>query len=103
MEYPHKTSLLPASLFPNHGIGLCVIGGYVYRGRKFPALDGVYIYADYIVGTIWGFRYDSNAHKVTEDDVLLKQVKNVSSFAEDLDGELYALMIDGHIYSITVP
>jgi glucose/arabinose dehydrogenase len=103
MEYPHKASMLRQSLFPNHGTGSCVIGGYVYRGETFPALDGVYIYADYIVGTVWGLRYDYDAHKVTEDDVLLKQKKNISSFAEDLDGELYALIIDGQIYSITAP
>ena len=103
MEYPHKASMLQQSLFPNQGTGSCVIGGYVYRGEKFPALDGVYIYADYIAGTVWGLRYDYDAHKVTEDDVLLKQKKNISSFAEDLDGELYALIIDGQIYSITAP
>ncbi len=103
MEYPHNPGLLPQSLFPNHGPGSCVTGGYVYRGKKYPALDGVYIYADYIAGTVWGFRYDYDAHKVTEDDVLLQQKKNISSFAEDSDGELYALILDGQIYSITLP
>jgi hypothetical protein len=74
--------------------------GYVNRGTKFPALNGVYVYADFITGTVWGFRYDHDTHKVTEDDVLLHQKKNISSFAEDSDGELYALILDGKIYSI---
>jgi glucose/arabinose dehydrogenase len=103
MEYPHKTSDLPQSLFPHHGAGSCVTGGYVYRGKKFPALDGIYIYADYIAGTVWGLRYDNGAQKVTDDNVLLQQKKNISSFAEDSDGELYALILDGKIYSITLP
>jgi glucose/arabinose dehydrogenase len=100
MEYPHNRNLLPQSLFPDHGTGSCVIGGYVYRGKNFSALDGVYIYADYITGTVWGFRYDHDTGKVTEDGVLLKQKKNITSFAEDSDEELYALTIDGEIYSI---
>jgi glucose/arabinose dehydrogenase len=103
MEYPHHPRLLAQSLFPNHGFGTCVTGGYVYRGKKFPALDGVYIYADYIVATIWGFRYDYDAHKITAEGMLRNQAINISSFAEDSDGEIYALMINGKIYSITVP
>jgi glucose/arabinose dehydrogenase len=103
MEYTHRPNLQPQGMFPDHSIGLCVIGGYVYRGKKFPALDGIYIYGDYNLGTIWGFRYDRDAHKVTAEGTLLAQKKNIFSFAEDADGELYVLTQDGTIYSITVP
>jgi len=103
MEYPHRENLLKESLFPDHGIGLCVIGGYVYRGEKYPSLDGIYIYGDYNLGSFWGFRYDYATHKVTEQGLMLQQTQNMTSFAEDNDGELYVLMEDGHIYQITTP
>jgi glucose/arabinose dehydrogenase len=103
MDYPHRPNLLREGLFPDHGIGLCVIGGYVYRGKEYPALDGVYVYADYSVGTIWGFRYDYDAHKVTVEGTLLRQPKNITSFAEDLGGEIYVLTQGGEIYHVTVP
>jgi glucose/arabinose dehydrogenase len=103
MEYPHRPNILSESLFPDHTIGLCVIGGYVYRGKQFPSLNGIYIYGDYNLGTIWGFRYDRVAHKVTAQSMMLDQKKNICSFAEDNDGELYALMQDGGIYQITAP
>jgi glucose/arabinose dehydrogenase len=103
MEYPHRPELLAESLFPDHTIGLCIIGGYVYRGKQFPALEGVYLYGDYSLGTIWGFRYDRVAQKVSVQGKLLQQTDNIDSFAEDNDGELYALMQDGKILQITVP
>ncbi len=103
MEYAHRDNMKAQGLFPEHGNGLSVTGGYVYRGKNFPALDGVYVYADFVAGTIWGFRYDYDAHKVTVNGVLLAQKKNIASFAEDADGELYAIMLDGQIYSIAAP
>ncbi len=98
MEYPHQPKLMSQGLFPNHSPGMCVTGGYVYRGKKYPSLQGVYLYADFALGTVWGFRYQDG--KVTDHATLLEQPKNISSFAEDNDGELYAIALDGHIYSI---
>lgn len=103
MEYPHKPNLLSESLYPDHGVGTSVTGGYVYRGKKYPALDGIYIYADYTLGTVWGLRYDYDAHKLTVQGKMLDQKENITSFAEDNDGEQYALMENGHIYQITAP
>jgi glucose/arabinose dehydrogenase len=103
MEYTHRPNLQAGGMFPDHAIGNCVIGGYVYRGEKYPSLDGIYIYADYSPGVIYGFRYDRDAHKVTTEGTMLRQPKAITSFAEDQDGELYALTQDGFIYSITAP
>ena len=100
MEYAHNDSIRDQGMFPDHSSGLCIVGGYVYRGKKFPALEGVYVYGDYNLGTIWGLRYDRAAHKVTAEGTLLAQRNNIFSFAEDADGELYVLTQRGTIYTI---
>lgn len=101
LDYPHKPEQPQESAFAGHSPGLSITGGYVYRGNKFPRLRGLYIYADYALGTIWGLRYQDG--KVVDHGTLLKQPKNIASFAEDADGELYALAFDGKIYSVVVP
>jgi quinoprotein glucose dehydrogenase len=100
IEYPHQTKQQNDAMFPDHSVGLCVIGGYVYHGKKFPALNNLYIYGDYNLGTFWGLRYDYSRKKVTAHGTLLQQPNNICSFAEDNDGEIYALMQDGKIYQI---
>jgi glucose/arabinose dehydrogenase len=100
IEYAHNQNLAARSKFPNHGIGISITGGYVYRGKKIPALRGVYIYGDFQMGTIWGLRYENG--KLTADDVLVPAngKRNISSFAEDSNGELYVVSFDGTIYDI---
>ncbi len=102
LEYPHKADLAAECKFPEHGIGISITGGYVYRGKKNPALRGVYIYADYQMGTIWGLRYENG--KVTTYGELVRPsaLRPAASFAEDGDGEIYLLSFDGKIYEIAV-
>lgn len=81
-----------------HDAGVSITGGYVYRGKKFPALDGIYFYADYGSGRVWGLRYDGG--KIVAQRELLKGNLPCSSFGEDDDGEVYLVSHAGKIYRI---
>jgi len=95
IEYPHTPALASKSQFNKHGHGLSITGGYVYRGKKIPALRGAYVYGDYKTGTIWAFRQSGG--KVTEYGQLVgpNPIRFVASFAEDQAGEQYMLGFEG--------
>ncbi len=98
IEYPHNASLSAECKFPDHSPGQSITGGYVYRGKKLPSLKGVYVYGDFAMGTVWGLRYENGS--VTTHGKLSKENpgRQLASFAEDRDGEIYALAFDGKIY-----
>ena len=77
--------------------GMSVTGGNVYRGKTFPALKGIYFYADYASGRFWGLRYDEKTGRVLANEELtitwegrptLNRVQP-SGFGEDVEGEIY--------------
>jgi glucose/arabinose dehydrogenase len=70
--------------------GISVTGGVVYRGKVMEKLRGVYLYADYGSGRLWGVEYDHQEKKVKQHELLL-HVRNaaISSFGEDPAGEVY--------------
>jgi len=79
--------------------GHSVTGGYVYRGRAFPALDGIYFYADFVSRHLWGLRREGG--KVSLDARLMTAPFPISAFGEDAEGELYLLDYgEGRIFRI---
>lgn len=83
----------------DHSQGVSVTGGFVYRGSKYPALKGIYLYADFGSGTLWGLK--QNKGKNTWNQVLLNSGLQVSSFGQDGQGELYLLdYSNGRVFQI---
>ncbi len=80
-----------------HSLGCSITGGYVYRGQRVRELEGVYLYADFCSGRIWGLRHDGAA--VTAQAELVKAPFQISSFGEDAEGEVYVVGFDGGIYT----
>ena len=85
----------PIAEYP-HDQGVSVTGGHVYRGSKWPSLQGVYLYADYAFGTIWGLR--CNGDRCTPSEVVWQRQGGKSmwsSFGELNNGELVLCAFDG--------
>jgi len=86
--------------------GCSVTGGYVYRGSEVELLSGHYIFADYCTGRIWSFKYQNEKRSNFKELTNLINLANgkktiyISSFGEDLDGELYIIDYSGTIYQI---
>ena len=100
IEYPHTPALAKKSKFNKHGHGVSITGGYVYRGKKIPALQGAYVYSDYRTGTVWAFKQSGG--KVTEYAEVVKPnpIRLTASFAEDQAGEHYLLSLGGTVYRL---
>jgi quinoprotein glucose dehydrogenase len=97
LEYAHTPVLAAESKFPGHSPGVSITGGYVYRGKKFPALHGAYVYGDYRSGTLWGLRHDGKQVIASGQIVKPNPVRLVAGFGEDAAGELYVLLLGGQI------
>lgn len=88
---------LPAATY-DHSLGCSITGGVVYRGAQHGTLGGVYLYADFCSGRIWGLRRNGSAWS----QGLLGQVSiRITSFGEDEGGEVYVTDYDnGRIYRV---
>lgn len=52
--------------------GLSITGGYVYRGKAIPALQGCFLYGDWRFGNLWALHYDPQQKKVVANHVIDK-------------------------------
>jgi glucose/arabinose dehydrogenase len=90
-DYPHPT-------------GESITGGYVYRGSKYPAMVGTYLYADYVKGWIGALRTtapDGTPLSRIQSRTMLKTSGLPSSFGLDEARELYLIdWQDGVVYTV---
>lgn len=68
-----------------------VIGGYVYRGQKIPALAGTYVFGDFISGRVWSLTQTGQGW--TRTPVLTTAPNDLAGFGQDQAGELYLARI----------
>lgn len=83
----------------DHEQGCSVTGGVVYRGQRFPRLNGTYLYGDYCSGRIWGLILLPSSQQNVQ---LFDAPYPISTFGEDEAGEVYLTDYGaGAIYQIT--
>ncbi len=88
---------LPVAEYP-HTLGCSITGGYVLRSPALPTLAGVYVFADYCSGRIWGlWPQGQGAERMR---LLLKTDLRITSFGEDTQGNVYVVDQRGGIYRI---
>ncbi len=78
-----------------------ITGGVVYRGTAIPALIGSYIYGDYKTKEIWTLSLDPSTGEAKTTQVATAPAEDWVSFAEDNDGEVYAVSLgNSNIYKV---
>ncbi len=84
----------------HHSIGKCIVGGGVYRGKLAPALQGKYIFADYVKGELYALDYDPATKKATSVRPIPGNPGNLGifSFSEDENQEMYYTTVANRIY-----
>ncbi|HWE04402.1 MAG TPA: PQQ-dependent sugar dehydrogenase [Tepidisphaeraceae bacterium] len=65
-------------------------GGIVYRGDKFPDLDGAFIYGDWSTGRIWGVKSADHLHATWHKE-LARTTLQIAGFRETKDGDILVM------------
>jgi glucose/arabinose dehydrogenase len=86
----------PVTVYATSGGRCAIIGGYVYRGTRLPALTGMYLYADLCSGEIFGLAQGTPG--AWQSMLLLSSGLSILTFGEDLQHELYIGSGDETVY-----
>lgn len=84
--------------------GFSIIGGYVYRGKQFPAMAGSYFFGDH-GGRVWSLvtgkqpQLDDRTNDISQGGALT--LDSLSTFGEDANGELYLATLGGDLIQLT--
>lgn len=95
---PAGKLVMPVHVY-SHASNCSVTGGFVYRGRAVPSARGRYFFGDFCSGRIWSLRIVDG--RATDVQLGSQRFGNLSSFGEDVRGELYAVTLNGDVYKLT--
>ncbi len=82
----------------SHDFGCSVTGGYVYGGKRFRSLQGLYFFADYCSGNIWTL--DASDSSAQEEVLRLDSGRSIPSFGENGAGELFVIDHAGELLRV---
>jgi putative heme-binding domain-containing protein len=82
----------------SHSEARSITGGFVYRGKKHPALVGKYIHGDWVTGKVWSLREVKNGKPEVQE--IANTALPIICFGEDHNRELYIVSYDGGIYEL---
>jgi len=82
----------------NRVAGSSVTGGYVYAGRRYDSImRNLYVFGDFGSGRVWVYSYRG----AVRSQGLLFRARELTSFGEDFAGEIWAVTIDGRLWSMS--
>jgi glucose/arabinose dehydrogenase len=94
---PRGKLIMPVAEY-SHDDGCSVTGGFVYRGERVLSAEGRYFYGDYCSGTVWSLKLrEGKAADVRRHRF---HVAALSSFGEDVAGELYLVSLEGDVFRL---
>jgi len=98
-DAPGPTPIRPPVIELPHTDAASVTGGFVYRGKKLPGLEGAYVFGDWETRRTWAARVEGDRlESLTE---IIAPTVRVVGFGEDAAGELYFLDHDtGIVHTI---
>ena len=88
----------PALEYSLDGPECAVTGGYVVRDPRLESLYGRYLYGDFCTGELRSFVPDEAGAR--DDRALGPELPSLSSFAEDANGRIYALSLEGGVHRL---
>jgi uncharacterized repeat protein (TIGR03806 family) len=96
----NKASSKPPVAQYGRSAGFSTTGGFVYRGSSIPNLNGRYVFGDFGTGNLWHIARDTAPTRTLTGTEALSTGLQISSFAQDTDGEMYVVHLGGTLHKI---
>lgn len=84
-----RVGVLPVAEYSHVDQGICVVGLGVYRGKDYPAMDGIYYTSDWGSGKVWALKRDDAGKWQMQEMLDLDTPLRPTSGGEDEAGNVY--------------